>query len=142
MTDYCGFGYTYLLTYSNGTQVITTETNSDAKIMRAILEQGVVIGLLNATNLLSLYSSGIYSYASCPTTVNHAALIVGWDTQPASGSTPAIDYWILKSSWGTSWGESGYFRMVRGVNMCGINSWFYFPIVSSTAPYNNTCSSR
>jgi C1A family cysteine protease len=137
MTDYCGFGYTYITTYPNGTQVSTTETNSDAKIQRAILEQGEVAGMLNADDLASgTYSSGIYSYASCPTSVNHAILIVGWGTQNG------IDYWIIKNSWGASWGESGYFRIKRGVNMCGINSWFYFPIVSSTAPYNNVCSNR
>jgi C1A family cysteine protease len=138
MTDYCGFGYTYTTIYPNGTQVQITETNSDAKIQRAILEQGVVVGMMNATDLSSSeYSSGIYSYASCPNCspcVNHAILIVGWGTENG------IDYWIIKNSWGTSWGESGYFRMKRD-NMCGINSWFYFPIVSSTAPYNNTCSS-
>jgi C1A family cysteine protease len=139
MTDFCGYGYTFITNYPNGTVVHTTETNSDAKIQRAIFEQGVVVGMLNATDLASSgYSSGIYSYASCPscsTCVDHAILIVGWGTQNG------IDYWIIKNSWGSSWGESGYFRIKRGVNMCGINSWFYFPIVSSTAPYNNTCSS-
>ncbi len=53
MTDYCGFGYTYTTTYSNGTKVSTAETNSDANIMRAILEQGVVVGMLNAADLAS-----------------------------------------------------------------------------------------
>jgi C1A family cysteine protease len=141
MTDYCGFGYNYTTTYSNGTKVSTTDTTpgSDANIMRYIKEQGVVVGMLNATNLASSgYSSGIYSYATCPTCsscTNHAIVIVGWGTQNGT------DYWIIKNSWGSSWGESGYFRMKRGVNMCAINNWFYFPIVSSTAPINITCSS-
>lgn len=46
----------------------------------------------------------------------HAIEIVGW------GEENGIKYWIIKNSWGTEWGDGGYFRMQRGVNMCQIEN--------------------
>jgi C1A family cysteine protease len=128
MSDYCRF----------------SPLNNDSKIMRSVKEQGPVVALLDANDLASGgYISGVYNNPNCTTSLNHAVELIGWGTQPANGSTPAINYWIMKNSWGTSWGESGFFRMKRGVNMCGINEWYYFPILTAAnaLPYNNTCSS-
>ena len=50
---------------------------------------------------------------------NHAITIVGWDKKA----------WIIKNSWGKKWGDGGYFRMKRGENMCGLNTYITFPIV-------------
>jgi len=61
------------------------------------------------------YESGVYSDASCPKDIhNHAVAIVGWGTEAASG----MDYWIIRNSWNTDWGASGYILMERGNNMC------------------------
>jgi hypothetical protein len=54
--------------------------------------------------------------------VNHAVLAVGYDTDESG--TP---YWIIKNSWGDSWGLDGYFYMELGKNMCGkLSSHFGF----------------
>ena len=64
------------------------------------------------------YKSGIYSSSACKsTTLNHAVGCVGY------GSFLWWKYWIIRNSWGTSWGESGYMRLVRGSgNLCGVAS--------------------
>lgn len=46
----------------------------------------------------------------------HAVKIIGWGTDDASGD----DYWLVANSWNPSWGEGGLFRILRGVNECGI----------------------
>jgi C1A family cysteine protease len=60
------------------------------------------------------YASGVYSDPNCPTDIhNHAVAIVGWGTDEQG-----MDYWVLRNSWGPAWGDEGYFKMQRGVNMC------------------------
>jgi len=67
------------------------------------------------------YSGGILNDPSCGTNLDHGVLAVGY-TQ--SGGTP---YWIVKNSWGTSWGMAGYIEMAMGVDQCGLASEPSYP---------------
>jgi len=75
---------------------------------------------LNA-DLLFSYTTGIISGdpSTCPNSESdHAVLLVGYGVD--SGSN--MNYWLVKNSWGTSWGEQGYFRIESDNGLCGINA--------------------
>lgn len=63
------------------------------------------------------YKSGIYSQAKGELVGGHAVLMTGYGTENG------IPYWILKNSFSDQWGERGYFRMQRGIDLCKIESW-------------------
>ncbi|KAF4516388.1 hypothetical protein B566_EDAN008511 [Ephemera danica] len=74
---------------------------------------------------------GIYSEPNCLKSnfvneLNHEMLVVGY------GKKNGIDYWIVKNSFGETWGENGYVLVKRGVNTCGIASDATFPIILPT----------
>lgn len=96
---------------------------NEAALLEAVATEGPVSVGIDASYLAS-YSSGIYSDSLCsPYGLNHGVLVVGY------GSENGNDYWIIKNSWGTSWGEQGYFRLLRGVNECGVAEDNVYPVV-------------
>jgi len=70
-----------------------------------------------------LYKSGVLDSSSCGTKLDHGVLVVGYGTDSSSGK----DYWKVKNSWGATWGEEGFVRMVQGKNMCGIAQQASYP---------------
>lgn len=90
---------------------------------------GPLSTLLDATGLQSYTSGvwapppGLFGCKSDPDDLDHAVLLVGY------GSDNGTDYWLVKNSWGESWGEKGYFRIKRGDSMCGINTMVTYPKV-------------
>jgi len=75
---------------------------------------------------LQFYTGGIYYEPECNAMgINHAVLAVGYGT-----TFNNIDYWIVKNSWGTGWGDHGYIKMVRNFyNHCGIATMSSMPMV-------------
>ena len=53
--------------------------------------------------------------------VNHAVLLVGYGTEDI-GNGEHVDYWIAQNSWGSQWGEGGFFRIERGTGEASIES--------------------
>eukprot|EP00128_Syssomonas_multiformis_P017739 Colp12_sorted_trinity150504_noHs@23033 len=97
-----------------------TEGAETTELIDAVATQGPVSIAFEVASDFHLYAGGIYDSTVCrsgPNDVNHAVLAVGYD-EDEDGTR----YWIIKNSWGESWGIDGYFHMVYGKNMCGIST--------------------
>ncbi|KAK4274808.1 hypothetical protein QN277_017981 [Acacia crassicarpa] len=105
--------------------------NDEKQLQKAVVTQPVSVGICGSDRAFQLYSEGIFS-GPCSTSLDHAVLIVGY------GSENGEDYWIVKNSWGTSWGMNGYMHMQRNTGnsqgLCGINSLASYPTKSSPNP--------
>ncbi|XP_010274449.1 PREDICTED: zingipain-2-like [Nelumbo nucifera] len=101
----------------------------EESILCQVYQQPVSVAILVLQDFQS-YRSGIYRGVSCPTndpgSVNHAVLIVGYGT-----AADGTDFWIVKNSWRTSWGMSGYILIERNhilpYGVCNINYWACYP---------------
>ena len=108
-----------------GSSYSTWSAVDEDEIKEFLYQTGPLAIALNA-DPLQTYSSGILDVAStrCPTSgINHAVTLVGY-------GTGTVDYWIVKNSWGKSWGEQGYFRIRRGNGTCGVNCYITTATVS------------
>ena len=84
-----------------------------------VQKQPVSVGITANNKYIHSYASGVIDAEDCsqavkdPTTgknlnpINHAVLIVGYGTDEATG----LDYWLIKNSWNTTWGDKGYVKI-------------------------------
>ena len=89
-------------------------------IKQAIYTYGPISAGVYAGSYFQAYSGGIFNTSESSDKINHAIMLVGWndDLGPGKG------YWILRNSWGTSWGESGYMRIRYGISQVGFGANF------------------
>ncbi|UYV63837.1 hypothetical protein LAZ67_2005786 [Cordylochernes scorpioides] len=95
-------------------------------LKKAVATIGPIAVALNAKMELQYYRSGVYSSSHCPgdrESLNHGVLIVGY------GEENGVPYWLIKNSWGKWWGQRGYMKLKRNVNMCGIANYALYPLV-------------
>jgi C1A family cysteine protease len=101
--------------------------NSDSAMMSALAIGPVSVAIEADQASFQSYKSGVLT-AKCGTNLDHGVLAVGYGHDSASN----LDYYKVKNSWGTSWGESGYIRLVRGgstqkAGQCGILAQASYP---------------
>jgi C1A family cysteine protease len=95
--------------------------NNQLVLREAVATAPVSIAIEADTKYFQFYSSGVLTDNDCGTNLDHGVLIVGYGTDVGT-NTP---YWIVKNSWGATWGENGYVRIKRSLltddaGVCGI----------------------
>jgi C1A family cysteine protease len=81
--------------------------SSDSAMMSALSKQPVSIAIQADEREFQLYKSGVFT-GTCGTKLDHGVLLVGY------GFFDGLDYWKVKNSWSTSWGDDGYILLAKG----------------------------
>ncbi|XP_073107500.1 senescence-specific cysteine protease SAG39-like [Elaeis guineensis] len=99
--------------------------NDESSLLPAVSKQPVSVGIEGSGQDFLKYSSGIFT-GPCGTNIDHAVTVVGYGT-----AEDGTKYWLLKNSLGTTWGENGYMRLLRGTDdaegLCGIAMQASYP---------------
>jgi cathepsin F len=99
-------------------KIVYAGTKNEDYIASFLMKHGVLSIALNAS-MFNYYSRGIMNYPDTicsPRKLNHAVNIVGFGI-----SARGVKYWVVRNTWGPTWGEDGYVRIARGT--CGVNSY-------------------
>lgn len=89
-------------------------TLGEQQMMAEIFARGPIACSVAVTPAFEAYTGGIFDDRTNATDVDHAISVVGW------GEDKSTKFWVVRNSWGSYWGEDGWFRVVRGVNNLGI----------------------
>ncbi|XP_055826758.1 zingipain-2-like isoform X2 [Solanum dulcamara] len=99
---------------------------NEKALQKAVVHQPISVAIEASGRAFQLYSSGIFS-GKCGTQLDHGVVVVGY------GMENGVDYWIVRNSWGTNWGEDGYIKIERNVKdtnsgKCGIAMEASYPV--------------
>lgn len=110
------------------TSCYDVKPNDQLSLKAAVSRQPVSVAIEADTFYFQSYSSGVLTSDKCGTKLDHGVLAVGYGTENGN------DYWLVKNSWGTSWGDKGYVKIGRSDStndpgICGIAMQPSYPVV-------------
>lgn len=101
--------------------------NNETELLKAVNIQPISVAIEADQAVFQYYSSGVMT-SSCGKNLDHGVLLVGYGT-----TSNGIDYWKVKNSWGSSWGDNGYILLQRNIKdiagQCGITLSASYPIL-------------
>ncbi|CAN6923645.1 unnamed protein product [Brassica oleracea] len=104
----------------------TVPSNDEQSLLKAVSKQPVSVAINGHEPAFKQYRSGIFD-GDCGTELAHAVTVVGYGI-----SEEGNKYWLLKNSWGQTWGENGYMRIKRDVDapegMCDLARLAFYPL--------------
>lgn len=96
---------------------------TEEALKEAVAKHGPVLAAIHSNDDFFSYNSGVYDDPKCTnerSKINHGVLIVGY------GNENGKDFWIVRNSWGYTWGEKGYMKLIRNKpNNCCIACYTY-----------------
>ncbi|KAH7568791.1 hypothetical protein JRO89_XS06G0051400 [Xanthoceras sorbifolium] len=99
--------------------------NNEKALLQAVANQPVSVALEGTDYNFQFYSTGVFT-GDCGTDLDHAVTAIGYGT-----NTDGTKYWLIKNSWGTRWGESGYMKIQRDSGakegLCGLAMLASYP---------------
>ncbi|CAF2045487.1 probable cysteine protease RDL4 [Brassica rapa] len=102
--------------------------NDEHALRKAVAHQPITAIIDSSSREFQLYKSGVFD-GTCGTNLNHGVVVVGY------GNEDGRDYWIVRNSWGNTWGEAGYMKMARNIvnprGLCGIAMRASYPLKNS-----------
>ncbi|XP_041980288.1 procathepsin L-like [Aricia agestis] len=113
------------LSGTGGVRVAAVRAGDEAALASAVAAGPVAVAVDASPPSFRGYSAGVYYDPACtPDNLNHAMLLVGY------GSDAGGDYWLLRNTWGRSWGQRGDMKLARNRgNHCGIASAALIPVL-------------
>ena len=102
--------------------------------MAAVAKQPVSVAIASESPLLHSYKSGVLNITTCGIALNHCVVVIGY------GTLNGTDYWYVKNSWGSWWGDNGFLKILRtnetGNGMCGILMKPSYPLMKPQGRLN------
>jgi hypothetical protein len=113
-------------------ECIDVTTSNQLHLKEAVSRGPVSVAIEADTTAFQFYSSGVITGSACGDTLDHGVLVVGY------GEEDGVMYWLVKNSWGTSWGDNGYVKIERSESesdsgVCGIAMQPSYPVAECMA---------